>query len=484
MNQFQNMLKKTGPWLLTALLAITFYEVLEHFQSVVEVFRNVISIIMPFLVGIAFAWLLDIPVRKLQEKLIKKRGIAVFVVLICVGLLLWLLVAMVVPQVRDSAADFSYNMSTYIDNLINLLQKLPLSKKLNFDSLESFLSSWESLSQQLFDWLSSYSGDIFEYGKAIGQGVISSIIALAAMLFILLDKNHLLAQVKKFGRAVLPENFYKESIRIWHLSDKMLSDFLMGKFLDSLVIGIITAIVMSIFRMPLVALISVIVGITNVIPVAGPFIGGGIGGVIILLVSPKSLIPFLIMILAIQQLDGNIIGPKILGDTVGLPTIWTLFAIVVGGKLFGIAGMVLGVPVFAVIYTLIKEFVEKQLRKKGAYDMLDDSGAVPADEVPQDAEEEIGITNDEEAESSEEAGEESDLAVADADGQEKELPVSMVEAEAVSTEEKQEDKQETKQEFGKKQRRRKRRQNHSCKDEHAGTDEGGEERQADADEHV
>jgi predicted PurR-regulated permease PerM len=165
----------------------------------------------------------------------------------------------------------------------------------------------------------------------------------------------------------------------------MLSDFLLGKFADSVVIAAITAIVMAIFRMPLVALISVIVGITNMVPVAGPFIGGGIGGVIILLVSPKSLIPFLIMILAIQQLDGNIIGPKILGDRVGLPTIWTLFAIIVGGKLFGIVGMVLGVPIFAVIYTLVKEFVEKQLKKKGEVELLEQSGIQTLDDMlPED----------------------------------------------------------------------------------------------------
>lgn len=370
MNRFQSMFKKTGPWLVTALIAITFYEVLEHFQSVAAVFQNVVSVLMPFFVGAALAWLLDIPIRKLQERLIKKRVIAVLVVLVGVGLLIWLLVAAVVPQVEDSAADFTSNISTYFDNLMNLIEKLPLSKKMNFDSLESFLSSWEDLSQQLFNWMSNYSNSIFEYGKAIGQGVVSFVVALAAALFILLDEDHLLAQIKMLGRAVMSENFYKESLRIWHLADKMLSDFLLGKFADSLVIGIITAIVMSIFKMPLVALISVIVGITNIIPVVGPFIGGGIGGIIILLVSPKSLIPFLIMILAIQQLDGNIIGPKILGDTVGLPTIWTLFAIIVGGKLFGIVGMVFGVPIFAVLYTLIKEFVEKRLKKKGAVEML------------------------------------------------------------------------------------------------------------------
>lgn len=447
MNQFQNMLKKTGPWLLTALVAITFYEVLEHFQSVLNICDKVISILMPFFVGIALAWLLDIPTRKLQEKLIKKRAIAVIVVLIGVGLLIWLLVAMVVPQVRDSATDFAKNLSMYFDNLMNLLEKLPLSEKWNFDNLKSFLSNWENISKQLFDWVGNYSGSIFEYGVAIGQGLISAIISIAAMLFIMFDKDHLLTQIKMVARATLSENLYNESLRIWHLADKMLSGFLMGKMADSIVIAAITAIVMSIFQMPLVALISVIVGITNMIPVAGPFIGGGIGGVIILLVSPKSLIPFLIMILAIQQLDGNIIGPKILGDTVGLPTVWTLFAIVVGGKLFGIVGMVLGVPIFAVIYTLIKEFVEKQLKKKGETKLLEGPGIVTVDEILSDSTEKMTATDMDETVKSEETEKETvqlDSEATDTDATEKELLVNAAEAEVVSTEEKLEEKQEIK----------------------------------------
>lgn len=457
MNQFQNILKKTGPWLLTALVAITFYEILEHLQGVLELCKNVISVVMPFFIGIALAWLLDIPTRKLQEKLIKKRAIAVVVVLISVGLILWLLVAMVVPQVKDSAADFVENISIYFDNLMNLLQKLPVSEKLNFDSLESLISNWENVSKQLFDWAGNYSDSIFEYGKAIGQGLISSIIAIAAMLFIMFDKDHLLTQIKMAARAILPEGFYKESLRIWHLADKMLSGFLMGKLADSIVIAAITAIVMSIFKMPLVALISVIVGITNMIPVAGPFIGGGIGGVLLLLVAPKSLIPFLIMILAIQQLDGNIIGPKILGDTVGLPTVWTLFAIVVGGKLFGIVGMVLGVPIFAVIYTLIKEFVEKQLKKKGEVEMLEESGIVTVDEILSDSTGKMAATNTDETVKSEKCEKEAvqlNPEVTDSDAKEKEVFADAVEAEAVSTEEKQEIKQEIEQESKKKPRRK------------------------------
>ena len=384
MNRFQEIVRKNGPLLIVALISIAFYEVLEHFGQVLTAFQNAFNLLMPFWVGIGLAWLLDIPTRKLQEKWIKRRSLAVLVVLVCVGILLWLLGVIVVPQVRDSIIDFMNNFSDYSDNLLATIKELPFSQALDMKNLEEVLGDWQKLSEQIVEWFGDYSKNIFEYGKAIGHTIYEAVIAFAAMLFILLDKDHLVAEIKMVCRALFSETVYNELLRIWHLSDKMLSGFLLGKFADSLIVGLITAVTMLIFKMPLASLISVIVCITNIIPVAGPFIGGGIGAVILLLVSPKSVIPFLIMILIIQQLDGNIIGPKILGDRVGLPTIWSLFAIVIGGKIGGPVGMVLGVPIFAVFYTLVKEFVEKQLIKKGATEMIEEAGVLTTEEILQE----------------------------------------------------------------------------------------------------
>lgn len=381
MNRLQEIVRKNGPILIVALISIAFYEVLEHFGQVLSTFQNAVSLLMPFFVGLGFAWLLDIPTRKLQEKWIKRRWLAVLVVLVCVGIVLWLLGVIVVPQVRDSIVDFVNDFPEYSANLLVTIKELPFSQALDMEYLESVLGDWQKLSEQIVVWVGDSSKNIFEYGIAIGHRVYEAVIAFAAMLFIMLDKDHLVAEIKMVCRAIFADSVYEELLRIWHLSDKMLSGFLLGKFADSLIVGLITAVVMLIFRMPLASLISVIVCLTNIIPVAGPFIGGGVGAVLLLLVSPKSVIPFLIMILIIQQLDGNIIGPKILGDRVGLPTIWSLFAIVIGGKIGGAVGMVLGVPVFAVFYTLAKELVEKQLIKKGAADMIVEAGVLTTDEI-------------------------------------------------------------------------------------------------------
>ena len=165
--------------------------------------------------------------------------------------------------------------------------------------------------------------------------------------------------------------FYHKGLQIrlyrdaLHRSSDTFGKFLSGKILDSLIIGILTFVILTIFKMPYTLLVSVIVGITNIIPFFGPFIGAIPSVIIILFVSPIKALWFLLIILVIQQIDGNIIGPKILGDSIGISAFWILFSILVAGKFLGLVGMVIGVPLFAVIYSIIKEVVESQLDKKG-----------------------------------------------------------------------------------------------------------------------
>lgn len=143
------------------------------------------------------------------------------------------------------------------------------------------------------------------------------------------------------------------------------SKFIGGKILDSVIIGILTFIILTIFKMPYVLLISVIIGVTNIIPFFGPFIGGIPSAIIILFASPIQALWFIIIIIVIQQIDGNIIGPKILGDSIGISAFWILFSLLVAAKFMGVVGMIIGVPLFAIIYSIIKEVVEDKLRKKG-----------------------------------------------------------------------------------------------------------------------
>ena len=183
--------------------------------------------------------------------------------------------------------------------------------------------------------------------------------------YLLIDKNKLCALSKKITFALLNEKNANNLISLVHKSNYTFGRFLVGKIIDSLIIGVLTFIILTVFKMPYTILVSVIVGITNIIPFFGPFIGAIPSFIIILFVSPIQALWFLLIIFVIQQLDGNFIGPKILGDTIGISAFWILFSILVAGKVLGIVGMIIGVPLFAILYSIIKSFIESRLEAKG-----------------------------------------------------------------------------------------------------------------------
>ena len=191
--------------------------------------------------------------------------------------------------------------------------------------------------------------------------MLNFIIGFIVALYVLMDREHLLNIVKRTSRAILPHDVYAFIKRVCSLMVFNLYKFFEGKLLDSLIIGIICFIFMALFRMEYSLLVAVIIGLTNIIPFFGPFIGAVPSIFILLIISPLQALIFAVFILILQQVDGNIIGPRIIGDSVGLSSLWIMFAIIVGGAYFGVAGMILGVPVFSVIYTLLRDFVNKRL---------------------------------------------------------------------------------------------------------------------------
>ena len=179
------------------------------------------------------------------------------------------------------------------------------------------------------------------------------LIGIIVAVYFLFDKEHFQAQIKKIINAVMPEKLASGLLRICTQTNNSISGFISGKIIDSIIIGCLCFVCMTVMKLDFALLISVIVGVTNVIPFFGPIIGAVPSALLLLMSSSKQVIPFIILILIIQQLDGNIIGPKILGQSTGVSAFWVLFSILVGGGLFGFAGMILGVPIFAVIYSLI-----------------------------------------------------------------------------------------------------------------------------------
>ena len=199
---------------------------------------------------------------------------------------------------------------------------------------------------------------------SITSTVVNVFVGIVISIYLWVSKETFFAQIKKFLYAFCPDRFVERMVRLVHSSNKIFSGFVIGKILDSLIIGILCYIGMRLIGIPYALLISVLVGVTNVIPYFGPFIGAIPSILLLLLIDPLEALWFAIFVTVLQQVDGNIIGPKILGDSTGLSAFWVIFAVTFFGGLFGFAGMLIGVPLFAVLYALVKEASENRLVKK------------------------------------------------------------------------------------------------------------------------
>lgn len=243
------------------------------------------------------------------------------------------------------------------------------------------LDDSEAMVKEIYSLASSAMPQIVASLGSVASNFVSTFTSLAASIYMLADKKHLLHQLRTLAHAFLPEKVAENTLRICHYANVNFTSFFIGKIIDSAIIGVITFVAMTILRLDFAVLISVFIGITNIIPVFGPFIGAIPSIFILLLVNPIQAAIFCVLILIIQQLDGNFIGPKILGSSIGISALWILFSIVVGGDLFGIVGMVVGVPVFATLYGLAQEFVHYLLDRRGI-----DSEGKPVEHEAEDTE--------------------------------------------------------------------------------------------------
>lgn len=368
--------------------AILFYYLLFHGSDLKSTILNVINIFTPILLGIALAYLLNPLMKFLERKIVsaiwnkfkdskkeypneKKgiRAISVLLTMIAFGFILYGLIMMIVPQVIDSIQNIIFRIPLYMNNLNtwfdDFLKNNPGFKDLSdeyWTDVEQWLTS--SFVPKLQDLISNKSTSLLGGVVSVFNGLLNFIIGIIISVYLLMSKEVFCAQAKKITYALLREERANNLINNMRYSDKIFGGFISGKLLDSVIIGILCYICMLILRLPYPALISVIVGVTNIIPYFGPFIGAIPSALILFMISPMKCLTFCIFILILQQFDGNILGPKILGDSTGLNSFWVIFSITLFSGFFGIFGMFIGVPLFAVIYAAIKTFINQRLAKK------------------------------------------------------------------------------------------------------------------------
>lgn len=355
---------------------IAFYLSISQMSALMNKISQVIVILKPFIMGFAIAYILDFVLRfyenvVFETKFFKKfnikskRGLGLLFTYVTAFLFIALFIHFVLPQLIDSIVGLVNDIPLYIADttkFINgLIDKLNLGEQYQGVINENFNNLIDYIIKVATNLLPMLGGFLTTLLSSIWNIVLGLIISI----YLLIEKERFFALSKKITYAILPKRAAVKTIELTHRSNDTFGKFLSGKILDSFIIGILTFIVLTIFSMPYTLLISVIVGITNIIPFFGPFIGAIPSVIIILFVSPIKAFWFLVIILIIQQIDGNIIGPKILGDSIGISAFWILFSILVAGKFLGLVGMVIGVPLFAIVYSIIKEIIEDKLDKKG-----------------------------------------------------------------------------------------------------------------------
>lgn len=377
--------------LMFVLGSILIFKFVGNFNSTADVLGYLIGLLSPFIVGAFIAFILYPLVRFLYRKVFTgwlkmKSGRAakwlsiLFAYLFAIGVIAILMV-FIIPQIYASITEITEQFPNWYNSSLSFIQDFEKKHAdwtfIDYDYInEKIQSALPMIVSYLTSMASSLVPVIVNTGMTIIKGIINFIISIMVSVYMISDHKNLFYHFKRLIYAILPQNTADTSKNIIKESARIFSSYIFGKALDSLIIGIICFISMLIFKFPYAVLISVVVGITNMIPYFGPYMGGVIGAIIIIIVNPIQVIFFAILILIIQQFDGLFLGPKILGDSTGLTPLWVIFSITVGGSLFGVLGMFLGVPVVAVLSYILNLIVEHFLKKKNvkvkSYDSSDE----------------------------------------------------------------------------------------------------------------
>ncbi len=391
-----------------------------HWESTAKMIGNFMSMLFPFIMGFFIAYFLNPAVKTLNHKILKplfrgkapgiRKALSILLSYVIIISLIVTILFYIIPQIVESLKQITTLIDSAQSGYTKLMQKLGELEKhhpeLNFDTINKSLNE---IPPQIVDFITNMIPTLiptlFDTSVSLISGFINGLIAIIVSVYMLTDKHQLINNGKRLVYALLGEQKGDDFLKTGTECNRIFSNFIIGKLIDSLIIGILCFIGMTIIKLPYALMISVFVGITNMIPYFGPFIGAVPGIVLLLFVDWSYALIFGIWILILQQFDGLYLGPRILGQSTGLRPIWIIFAITVGGYVGGVLGMFLGVPVTAVIAFLLERAITKQLGNKKIFFYTDpDTGilnrqlkSLPAEIVPvkeTDAEEKATPDND------------------------------------------------------------------------------------------
>ena len=356
-------------WLCIIGACILFYIVLGALDRLLGLAGQVLAVLTPFAGGVVLAYILDPFVRWMSAAVLhgsaRLRWAAILCAYLLFFLLLFVLVWLVVPQVWASIAALFASLPGYIANVQDWLRALQQAAGVDLQPLVDALDDYEQLMNNLYGMAMNSAPEIMATLQAAASNVVSVFTAAASSVYLLSGKERLLRQLRMVVHALLPRPLAESTLRVCRIANENINGFFVGKIIDAAIVGVILFVAMSVLGISFTPLIAVLMGVCNIIPVFGPFIGAVPSLIILLIVNPLQALEFLILVVVVQQVDGNVIAPKVLGRSLGISAFWVLFAVLLGADLFGVVGMVLGVPVFATLYGLIDEGVHWCLRRRG-----------------------------------------------------------------------------------------------------------------------
>ncbi len=375
---FQQLIKSFYLFMTGLLLIIAFF-IVQNLASVKNGWQSFVTLAQPFIWGICIAYVLTPLLKRIERGLCKskflaghfntRRALGIIITLGIISLLLGVFFSMVIPEIVNSVIALFNTLtnSTSYDWLRDYLGQI-LAK---LSELGITDTTMEDIPGQISEYLEhpgEYLAEALHYTQhffvAAGMSLKNILLAIIVSIYLMIGKETFIAQSKKIVYACAETERAEHFLDFCSRTNRIFSGFISGKLLDSLIIGILCFILMNILRLDYAMLISLIIGVTNVIPFFGPFIGAIPSILLLLIISPKQALIFAVMVLALQQFDGNILGPKILGGATGLTSFWVIFAVIIMGGTLGLVGMFIGVPIFATIYMVTKNVVEKRLKKK------------------------------------------------------------------------------------------------------------------------
>ena len=373
--------KKIKNYILTGFTLILFYWIINHMFQFLALISGIMYLFMPFIIGACIAFILNVPMKELEKHLFVskktakfhkfRRISAFFITFILVIGIITLALFVIIPEVVNTGGQLMKQIPKATDELIAFLNRTNLQ--------------YPGVTDQIVDWISNFKFDInsimdmgvmdiLSSGIAAVTGVVSGfvnfLIGIVFAIYILFEKDNLCRQITKLIKRIFSEERAERILFVAHLSNMTFSNFLRGQCLEAVILGSMFCIIMSIIGLPYAFLIGILIALSALVPIVGAFVGCALGAFFIAMVNPMQALVFIILFLVLQQIEGNLIYPHVVGSSIGLPGIWVLVAVTVGGKLFGVLGMLIFIPICSVCYALLRTFVNQDRKEQKTSDKV------------------------------------------------------------------------------------------------------------------